>query len=54
MGNDKCNVLTAYASQIGDKKRVDLLEVLPGYFSDVMRRSGNNYIELRRALFNIP
>ena len=53
IGNDKCNVLTTYSSQINEKKQADLKDVLPGYFADIMRSSGNNYIELRKALFNI-
>ena len=54
MGNEKCNVLTAYSSQENEKKRVDIKDVLPGYFAEIMRRTGNNYIELRKALFDIP
>ena len=54
MGNEKCNILTAYSSQLNENKRANLQDVLPGYFADIMRRTGNNYIELRKALFNIP
>ena len=53
MGNEKCNVLTAYSSKENEKKQADLQDVLPGYFADIMRRTGNNYIELRKALFNM-
>lgn len=54
MGNDKCNILTAFSSQINEKKKVNIQDVLPGYFADIMRTTGKNYIKLRKALFNMP
>ena len=54
MGNERCNILTAYASQLNEAKTRNLQEVLPAYFAEIMRETGNNYIDLRRALFEMP
>ena len=54
MGNEKCNILTAYASKMNEVKPRNLQDVLPGYFASIMKEKSNNYIDLRKALFEMP